>query len=198
MAKKKARKGGRKANQWSLIKFSDIAAFLAEHGLSQTDFAKAVGVTSSTFHNWKTNRCAPDEATQGKIAAVINGQEVSVPKKKKKSKTKKVTARGSRGAGSNLLAALGGGKPAKSKTAKVATKTKKVAKKRIGRVVRKPRLATSANGSANGYANGGLEGWNELKSLAKFLKANKKRTADDVKNVVEQINAARQLAELFA
>ena len=48
--KKKGRKGGRKANKWSLVTFADIAAFLSSSGVSQTDFAKTVGVTSSTFH----------------------------------------------------------------------------------------------------------------------------------------------------
>ena len=223
---KKGRKGGRKANQWSLVTFADIAAYLAKEGVSQTDFAKTVGVTSSTFHNWKTERCAPDEETQGKISALLTGKEVTVAKSKKTAaatkKITKVTARGSRGAGSSTLAALGGdaatdgdadtavgkGKkkikrkvkqadpkapkaPKAPKEPKAAKEPKKTRKRRPWSVVTgAPALATNGNAV--------LEGWNDLRALAQFLKANDGRSPDDVKSVVEKLAAACKVAALFA
>lgn len=196
MTTNNGRKGGRKANQWTLVAFSDISEYLGKSGVSQTAFAKAVGVTSSTFHNWKTSRCAPDETAQSRISEIITGQEVLVTKQKTESK--KTTSRGSRGEGSTMLAALSGDTPKSEKKTRVSAKADDVEKpkKRVGGLVRKPRATASTNG--NGKLNGGLEGWNELKALARFLRANRRRSADDVKRIVEQINAAREIAEIFA
>lgn len=206
-SEKKGRKGGRKANLWSLVNFATIAAHLKETGTSQTAFAKAVGVTSSTFHNWKTGRCAPDEETQGKIVATIEGKEVPVAKKKKTKKITKVTARGSRGSGSSTLAALGEGGPAVAKKVKkikkkikkaeakapaVTVQTAKPVKQVKRRVRGVVRTAPATNGS------GPLEDWKNLEALAEFLKANEGRTADDVKSAIDKINEAWKLAELFA
>ena len=212
---KAVRKGGRKANQWTSVAFADIAEYLANSGVSQLEFAKSVGVTSSTFHNWKTQRCAPDETTQERILAVLNGQEASAPKKEeeetvakkkapKKVAKKKVTARGSRGAASSLLAVIDGaaptvseGKP-KKKVKKIVKKAKlaasspftgEVAKRKPGR----PRkVAVASNGG------GALSEWSNLGLLAQFLKDNKGRTAEDVKNVIEQVDEARRVANIFA
>jgi DNA-binding XRE family transcriptional regulator len=52
----------------------EITRHIAQKGLSQSEFASTLGVTNSTFHNWKNGRCAPDTSTQHRIAALLSGK----------------------------------------------------------------------------------------------------------------------------
>lgn len=180
-AKKKApargaRKGGRTANKWKAVKFNQISKFIKEHGVSQIAFAKAVGVTNSTFHNWKNNRCAPDDATQETIRALISG-ETQMPEQAPSKRGGK--PRAPRGAGSQTLAELekkGSKKASTASTSVKKTKTKTKTK------------AASSNG--NGHGNGHSSGWSELGLLGQFIRANEGRSVEDLHNVVTTVAEA--------
>ena len=58
-------------NTWTLVKFKDISKFLESNEVSQIKFAQTLGVSNSTFHNWKGGRSTPDEEMQQKILDVI-------------------------------------------------------------------------------------------------------------------------------
>lgn len=162
-----ARKGGRQANKWSVVKFSEIAKFIKDKSVAQTAFSKAVGVTNSTFHNWKNKRCAPDPATQQQIRDVLDGKTV-IPEKEPAARSGKTRA--PRGAGSQTLAQLeeaGGTKAAVAAPARTTGKKRKT---------------VVANGNG---ANG--SGWRELKLLGEFIRANDGKTADDLHQAVNMV-----------
>ena len=200
MAKKKAKQqGGRKANEWKLVTFVDIEKFLKKAGASQLGFAKAVGVTNSTFHNWKNGRSAPSEEVQKKIKKVIKGK-IALPEPKSPVKTKLAQRRASAAAPagklsrkkkkakrrvrghSGILDKLPDPKdevPKKPKKAQERRKKKtKKAKKRKTPLVRR-RPTTSDNGE-----------WTELGLLGQFIRANTGRTVDEFMGIVSTVAEA--------
>jgi DNA-binding XRE family transcriptional regulator len=201
-AKAPARKGGRKKNEWTLVTLDELIAYITKSGLTQNAFAQSLGVTNSTFHNWKNGRCAPDESIQGKIRALIDGKkENEVPDKQTK------TEKRGRGTKSSTLAALGGGKPAKaakkaakktkkkvSKKAKKAKKTaKKVSKKTkatVQKTVKKAKAVTNGNG-----VHVDLASWNELEALGQFVKANPGKSSGEIASLLGTVS---RVAAIFA
>jgi len=146
------RRGGRKANEWTSVSLEEILLYLSEAGMTQSRFATSVGVTNSTFHNWKKGKCAPDEDTQGKIRDLIDNYTTETQVVKKKGPSK---APAKKGRGGSLLSLLDSkklgatrastaGKKKKTKKAK-AKAPKKAAKKVAG-------LASLLGGSVNGAA----------------------------------------------
>jgi DNA-binding XRE family transcriptional regulator len=189
---KKERRGGRKKNEWTKVKLETILGFLKYYSIKQKDFAAHLGVTNSTFHNWKNGKCAPDEEVQVKIQDLIANKE-TITVAKKKAKTAK--SRAPRGAGSSTLAALTGSTPktqtkkkTKKKTAKASkkAKAKKKAKKR-GRVVRTAAKADVPETTSV------ISGWNEIESLGNFLKANPDRSAFEVSELISNLQAVARL-----
>ena len=143
------RRGGRKANEWTAVTLDEILGFLSEMGITQSAFAAHIGVTNSTFHNWKKGKCAPDEDTQGKIRSLIDGEnytkEIQVVKKKGPSK-----APAKKGRGGSLLSLLDSKKLGATRAA--STKTKKKAKKAAAKAVA-PKKAKVAVAEASGLAS---------------------------------------------
>ena len=196
MAKAKApRRGGRKKNEWTLVTLAQLLGFIEMKELKQKTFAAYLGVTNSTFHNWKNGRCAPDEEVQGKIKALIDGKEkITVAKKKTAKKAKKTKAtRTPRGATSSTLASLTGGGASASAKKKAKKKAKKIAKKvRRGRVGPKAKAAATLNGNGSGMS---LDDWNELKLLGQFVRANQGRSVGEMRDVLGLLTTA---SEIFA
>jgi len=164
------RRGGRKSNDWTVVQFKDIETYIEEHGLSKLGFARALGVTNSTLHNWKNGRCAPDEAMQ---MTVKNMLEAAPPEGAAKAKAKggARAARAPRGAGSQTLSQLreAGPAPAKPEKAPKAAKAPKPPKppktpKKLGRppkaaapvvtTATTPESKVHGNGHTNGHTNG--------------------------------------------
>lgn len=58
-------------NEWSLITFDDIAEYIERQEIAQIRFSQDLGITNSTFHNWKSGKSIPDDAMQAKIAKMI-------------------------------------------------------------------------------------------------------------------------------
>lgn len=68
-------------NEWTLVTFEDIAQYIESEEIAQITFAKDIGVTNSTFHNWKNSKSVPDEAMQERIAGKIGKKRAKVTKK---------------------------------------------------------------------------------------------------------------------
>jgi DNA-binding transcriptional regulator YiaG len=181
-AVKAPRRGGRQKNKWTMITLKRMLGWIAANEIPQKAFAASLGITNSTFHNWKNERCAPDEDVQGKILDLINGME---------NITMANGNRAPRGAGSSTLAALTGSgkkktkKKTKAKVAKKKKKTKKVAKKKIKKIKKKvgrvrstkPRAKAKASSNGNGF---GLDGWDNLEALGQFVRANEDRSLEEI------------------
>jgi DNA-binding transcriptional regulator YiaG len=168
-AKKPPRKGGRQANKWTLVKFLEIKQFLEEKKVAQTRFSATVGVTNSTFHNWKNKRCAPDPATQQKIRDVLDGKTPLAPETVPKSSGRPRTPRG---AGSQTLAALEDESGAPIRPAKAKAKAK----------------AARAKKTPSPNSNGGAgSGWEDLTLLGQFIRANEGRSAQELHQAVNMV-----------
>lgn len=198
MAKTKAsaRRGGRKKNEWTLVTLDELLEFIDTQGITQNKFAKTLGVTNSTFHNWKNGRCAPDESIQGKIRALIDGKEkIEVSEKKTETTAKKKT----RGGKSSTLAALGKGKKATQKAAKKVTKkvakaAKKTKKKAAKASKKTKRTAKKAVPVANGNgAHLSFEDWNELEALGQFVKANKDKSVGEMQTLLGTLSRVAKI-----
>ena len=207
MAEVKAlRRGGRQKNKWTAVTLKQMLGFIDVNQIPQKGFATHLGVTNSTFHNWKNKKCAPDEDVQVRILDLINGKEkINMAN----------STRAPRGAGSSTLAALTGGKGKKTKkkakkvakkkkpkkkAKKVAKKKAKKVKKRVGRVRSKsaPRTKTKAKArtrvSANGNGNGfGLDGWDNLEALGQFVQANNGRSAEEIGELVGTLQTVAKI-----
>lgn len=208
-AKASARRGGRKKNEWTLVTLDDLMKFIDTQGLTQNKFAKTLGVTNSTFHNWKNGRCAPDEAIQGKIKALIDGKEkIDVSDNKTDNENKAKT----RGTKSSTLAALG--KKGKGKTTKKAKKKtkKKVTKAlekggssrpKVEKALKKTKKKAAKKAKAtkpvlNGNGNGAYfdpSAWNELEALGQFVKANPGKSPEEI---AELLGTVSRVAAIFA
>jgi len=195
MAKKKAakkkftrtapRKGGRSANKWSVVKWAEIEKFLEEKELTQARFSSTLGITGSTFHNWKKKRCAPDPATQQSIRDLIDGKEPLSPKVH-------VPALGrpksTRGRASRTMAKVeqtgdvpGEAAPAPLAAAKAPRAARSTGKKRVAAAA----PATNGNG-ANLSPN---SGWEELPLLGQFIRANDGKSASELHQAVNMVLA---------
>lgn len=157
MKEEETKTAGRKPNRWTAVTLEEILVFLAESDtLNQSTFAKAVGVTPTTFYNWKKKRCAPDTTTQERMRELI----YSTGFKFTKTSTKETTVansgkKGARGTSSSILDRITKSsgpksrakskakqaKPAKAKQAKPA-KPAKPAKK--AKPVKEAKAADSA------------------------------------------------------
>ena len=167
------RRGGRKKNKWTLVTFVQLNGFIDLKQHTQKAVAAHLGVTNSTFHNWKNGRCAPDEEVQGKIKALIDGKEkITVTKKKAKKKSK----RAPRGAGSSTLAALAGKTTAGERKPVVPRKAKKV--------------KTVSVRSHGRVQKAGFGDWGELKTLGKFLRANPGKSSTDIVELIDTLKTA--------
>ena len=185
MAKAKvARRGGRKKNEWTVVSLKQLLGYISAKELKQKTFAAHLGVTNSTFHNWKNGRCAPEEPVQVRIKALIDGKEkITVAKKKTKAQKKVSRSRAPRGASSSTLAALTGGGKKTAKTGKRAKRAKKIVpSKRRSRAG-----STPSNGNGAGLT---LDDWNELKVLGQFVRANPDRSAEEIWDVVNVLTTA--------
>ena len=127
------RRGGRKKNEWTLVTQKQVLGYIASKGLQNKTFAEHLGVTNSTFHNWKNGRCAPDEEIQGRIKALIDGKETIIVAKKSKTNKGKAT-RAPRGAGSSTLAALTGSAGKAAKPEKTTSMSSSLALRKAERV----------------------------------------------------------------
>ena len=90
--------GASRKNEWTLVTFENIREYIEQNQISQLAFTRELGITNSTFHNWKNGKTTPDLDDQGKIHALLVGKPggTKVAKKKtakKKAVTKKKTAR---------------------------------------------------------------------------------------------------------
>lgn len=196
---KAPRRGGRKKNKWTLVSLKQLLGYIAVNEIPQKAFAAHLGVTNSTFHNWKNGRCAPDELVQGKIKDLIDGKDqINMAKKK-------TGARAPRGSGSSTLAALTGGgskttkkvaKKAGKKKKKKVKKVKKVAKKKKvtkvkkkrGRVTTRKPAPVASNGNGNGLGD-----WNELEALGQFVKANVTKSPTEIGELIGTLKTAAQI-----
>jgi len=87
-----------KQPKWSLTTFNKIEKARSSLGLSKVAMSKMLGVTNSTYHNWKKGTAVPHETAQQEIVdAIASAEQNGVPTKaaKKKRSTKK-TARGTK------------------------------------------------------------------------------------------------------
>lgn len=204
MSQKTEKKPGRKPNEWTLLTFPDVAKHLSDRGIPVTEFAKTIGVSNQTFHNWKSGRCAPTEGTQRKILGAIQGvlpeeadmtQEMTAAPikaaKRKTAKRKDAPTKATRGKGSVTLAALSAAAPSAEDTAAVQVPGK-VGRRPGPRKAAPPAKtvkAAKAHGT-NGAAHLSPTSWAELGTLGAFLRANPDKTREQV---AEIIDVAREL-----
>ena len=103
--KKATTKGKGKKPTWGVISFKKIEEWRVKLGLTKGAMAEALGVTNSTFHNWRRGTTVPHPAQQDEILQriqVLEKNAGSAPAKRSVSKP-----------------------PAKKKTTKKARATKK-------------------------------------------------------------------------
>lgn len=58
-------------NTWKFVTFDEIVDYIDQEEIAQITFARNLGVTNSTFHNWKNGTSVPDDDMQLKIAKVV-------------------------------------------------------------------------------------------------------------------------------
>jgi len=63
---------GRAKNEWSVITFSDIAAWQTKHNLGISALCRVIGISNATFYSWKKGSFAPATHTQRKILNIIH------------------------------------------------------------------------------------------------------------------------------
>lgn len=78
--KKSAKKSKKSTKQprWTLITFTKIEKARADLGLTKVRMAELLGVTNSTYHNWKKGTAVPHPGAQQEIVdAIIAAEEAS-------------------------------------------------------------------------------------------------------------------------
>lgn len=68
-----------KAPAWTLTSLEDISQFMERREMSALDFAKLVGVSNSTFHNWKRGKSVPRAHKQEIILRRMEGADSALP-----------------------------------------------------------------------------------------------------------------------
>lgn len=70
----------KKQPKWSVVTYKQIEARRADLGIPKSAMAKLLGVTNSTYHNWRRGTTVPHEAQQQAIlAAMHNGPSTVDP-----------------------------------------------------------------------------------------------------------------------
>lgn len=67
--------GKTKKPKWSLVTFAKIEKWRVKLGLSKSGMAEALGVTNSTFHNWRRGTTVPHPNQQEEIVQRIDALE---------------------------------------------------------------------------------------------------------------------------
>ncbi|MDC3379492.1 helix-turn-helix domain-containing protein, partial [Planctomycetota bacterium] len=70
--KKKSKKRDGRKPVWELLQAADLEAFRTGNGLSKLAFAKKLGVTNSTYHNWVRGTSVPSKPAQQRLVASIS------------------------------------------------------------------------------------------------------------------------------
>ena len=66
--KNKNKRAGRVANTWGVLKPTTIQTFLDEHGVKASAIVARLGVSASSFNNWRKGSHAPTQAHQQSIS----------------------------------------------------------------------------------------------------------------------------------
>ena len=79
VSKKVSKKGTKtKKPSWGVVTFEKIEEWRTKLGLSKSGMAEALGVTNSTFHNWRRGTTVPHPNQQDDIAMRLSALERSV------------------------------------------------------------------------------------------------------------------------
>lgn len=80
-ATKKTKKNGRKTTtkkpKWTVVSYKKIEAKRAEFGFSKSAMAEILGVTNSTYHNWRRGTTVPHPNQQDAIKVAIDNLSAS-------------------------------------------------------------------------------------------------------------------------
>lgn len=60
--------------EWSIVTVKQIEAFRRERGLTVAQFAKLLGTTATSVHNWRRGQNVPSLRTQEKIRALLDAK----------------------------------------------------------------------------------------------------------------------------
>ena len=125
--KKKAAKSASKTKKpsWGVVTFKKIEEWRTKLGISKSGMAEALGVTNSTFHNWRRGTTVPHPNQQDDIATRLDalernaGSPLPAPKTKgtratKGTGSKKATKKAAKKTGERVAAKKKAGRPLNS------------------------------------------------------------------------------------
>lgn len=188
-----------KKNEWTKVSFEDIVDFITREEISKISFARKLGITNSTFHNWKNGKSVPDEPMQEKIAAMIGtktgkgkgkAKAASLDDLKKTAAASPRAATAARRAGKKVQVAKG---PAKRMERK--TTPRPAVAKALG--AKAPKPSTNGNGkhhtNGNGNGNGNGHGYAPSERaflISTYVEHHGVGGIDEFKQLIENVNAA--------